>query len=435
MFPPDPYEPRVVTWLRNPGVRATSILLLLWVFTAATLLVFHRVLLPFGLAVLIAFIIEPFVETLTNRPVAGRAVPRIVAVLLIYATLGLAAYLLGARAIPLIGAEIARLGSESAAIVTGIRAKSSALFDATTALSARFGLEISRDDVQSFLSDNVASALDEIRHDTSRIVGFGRDFVASTFKGVMGTFLVLMLTAFLSVDRVRIERYARSMVPADYVESYGAILKGISVSLAGVVRGQLLICLTNGTLTFIGLWTFDVRFPFLLGLVASVFSLVPIFGSIISTIPIVVFALTDSLAKGIFALLWIIVIHLVEANLLNPKIMGDAAKIHPVIVVFVLMVGEQTAGLIGALFAVPVASVILTVFKFLHGRALNAQELARSDQAPLDELESSDPVQAGPVSTLDPQAGDEPADEPAGDEQIDEEPAPEFSTAEEQPRT
>ena len=59
------------------------------------------------------------------------------------------------------------------------------------------------------------------------------------------------------------------------------------------------------------------------------------------------------LSQGVKVTLWIIFIHLVEANFLNPKIMGDAAKIHPVLVVMSLLIGEHFFGLWGALLAVP----------------------------------------------------------------------------------
>ena len=58
----------------------------------------------------------------------------------------------------------------------------------------------------------------------------------------------------------------------------------------------------------------------------------------------------------------------VEANFLNPKIMGNAAKIHPVLVVFALIAGEHSYGLVGALFAVPVASIIQTIFMYYRRR-------------------------------------------------------------------
>jgi predicted PurR-regulated permease PerM len=179
-----------------------------------------------------------------------------------------------------------------------------------------------------------------------------------------------MLAAFLSIDRHRIERFFRSMIPSDARDSYDAIVRGVSVGLSGVVRGQVLICLTNGALTFVGLWLLEVKLPLILATVATIFSLIPIFGSILSTVPIVALALVDGVPKAFFALLWIIGIHLLEGNVLNPKIMGDSAKIHPVLVVFALMVGERTGGLVGALFAVPVAAVLVTVFQFLHRVAL-----------------------------------------------------------------
>jgi len=131
-------------------------------------------------------------------------------------------------------------------------------------------------------------------------------------------------------------------------------------------------------LTYIGLILFRVKYPLLLAGIASVMSLIPIFGSILSSIPIVAIALISSgsfdLKQGVFVLAWIIGIHLVEANFLNPKIMGDAAKIHPVLVVFALIAGEHYYGLVGALFAVPVASIIQTIFVYYRRRMFARQQ-------------------------------------------------------------
>ncbi len=103
--------------------------------------------------------------------------------------------------------------------------------------------------------------------------------------------------------------------------------------LAGVVRGQLIICLVNGTLTGIGLFILDIKFALTLSLVATVCSIIPIFGVIISSIPIVLMAITDSFVTGLFALGWILIIHFIEGNILNPKIIGKSAEIHPVLVI------------------------------------------------------------------------------------------------------
>ena len=183
------------------------------------------------------------------------------------------------------------------------------------------------------------------------------------------TFFILMVAAFFSIDAQAIRRYFRTLVPPEYEEDARILTQRIDRSLAGVVRGQVTICVVNGVLTFIGLMLFEVKFAFLLAMVATLFSLIPIFGTIISSVPIVLIGLSDGFEKGLAMLLWIIGIHALEAYFLNPKIMGSAARIHPVIVAFSLIAGERTFGLVGALFAVPIAAILVACFDHARERA------------------------------------------------------------------
>jgi predicted PurR-regulated permease PerM len=222
--------------------------------------------------------------------------------------------------------------------------------------------------IKKWLTERLKSTEGESR----RALEYGQRFVAAVVSGIGRLFLVLMVAAFILVDLERIEGFMRSLVPEQYQPDYDRIIVGIDRGLSGVIRGQLVICFINGVLTYIGLILFHVKYPLLLAGIASMMSLIPIFGSILSSVPIVVIALISSgnfdLKQGLFVLAWIIGIHLVEANFLNPKIMGDAAKIHPVLVVFALIAGEHSYGLVGALFAVPVASIIQTVFVYYRRR-------------------------------------------------------------------
>jgi hypothetical protein len=95
-------------------------------------------------------------------------------------------------------------------------------------------------------------------------------------------------------------------------------------------------------------------------------SIIPIFGSILSTIPAVAIALTQSSGTAVAVFFWIVGIHQLEANFLNPKIIGDQAKIHPVLVVFALLFGEHYFQITGALLAVPCLALVQTLF--LHFR-------------------------------------------------------------------
>src|SRR5262249_36429163 len=92
---------------------------------------------------------------------------------------------------------------------------------------------------------------------------------------------------------------------------------------------------------------------------------------------IVAIALTQSIGTALGVLGWIVGIHQLEANFLNPKIIGDQARIHPVLVIFSLLVGEHFFGLPGALLAVPVLSIAQSLF--LHFRYITF-----GDDAPAD---------------------------------------------------
>ena len=217
----------------------------------------------------------------------------------------------------------------------------------------------------------VAKGLSGMQSKSKDLVKAGQALVAALIKGIFTFFLTLMIGAFILIDREKLHSFLRSLFPPGFREDYDEIIRDIDKGLSGVIRGQLLICLINGIFTYIGLIIFDVKYALILAVVAGVMSLVPIFGSILSSVPIVLVALVSSdtgidVFRGVAMVLWIVGIHFIEANLLNPKIIGTAAKIHPVLVIFSLVFGEHEFGLVGALLAVPVLSSIQVIFLFLY---------------------------------------------------------------------
>jgi predicted PurR-regulated permease PerM len=185
------------------------------------------------------------------------------------------------------------------------------------------------------------------------------------FVSIMTTgFLTLMVAAFLSSDLPRYLDYFYGLIPPHRRTQARRLLVTLNDGLSGVIRGQLMICLVNGVLTGVGLALLGVKYAVLLGLMAGVLSIIPIFGTILSTVPAVAVGLTQSPMTALLVLGWILFIHFVEANVLNPKIMGDNAHISPVLVVFALLAGEHSFGLTGALLAVPVASIVQSLYLF-----------------------------------------------------------------------
>ncbi len=234
--------------------------------------------------------------------------------------------------------------------------------------------ELIRDVVASKGDELTAAATEAVRAVVTGIASFLTDLL-----------ITLLIAAFILVDLDRVKRFIRSLVPVEYRRDFENIVRGVDEGMAGVIRGQLLICLVNGALAYVGLLVFDVRYALLLAMVAAILSVIPVFGILISAIPLLGVALVsgdvglEGLAFGRAAAIvgWIVGIHLLESNYLNPRVIGTA-DIHPVVLIFALLAGWEVYGPIGAVLALPVASMIQTVFLYVRKRAAQAQHARES---------------------------------------------------------
>lgn len=394
-----------------PDERRKRLLLLtgLWVALAVMLFALRSVAMPFAGAALIAYLVQPLVARITRVNVAGRSVPRWVAILLIYAGFFLGVYLFFVALVPQLYREVARISREMAGFASTLTpehvqalaqraetwlnvygipvALSDRTMEGATGPSSGFSLAL---DLEQMLTDAVARVTSLAKENLADIVNVSRRIVTEVLASVFMLFFILMVAAFFSIDAQAIRRYFGTLIPAEFLPDAKTLVARIDKSLSGVVRGQVTICLVNGGLTLVGLLLFGVKFAFLLATIATLFSLIPIFGTIISSVPIVLIALADGVQKGFALLLWIVGIHALEAYFLNPKIMGEAARIHPVVVAFSLIAGEKLFGLWGALFAVPVASIAVACFDYARLKAqppplvtpAAQQAVAATDAAP-----------------------------------------------------
>jgi predicted PurR-regulated permease PerM len=215
----------------------------------------------------------------------------------------------------------------------------------------------------SHLLDNaLAQTFDYIKRNVLQVLKIAKAVVSSTTRAMILGFATLACAAYIMYTRDQIWGFIRSLVPRDKWGSFDRLITRIDQGLAGVIRGQLLICVVNGVLSGIGFWLFGLKYWPVLSLIAAGLSIIPIFGAFLSTVPAVLIGLTQDIWIAIWVTVWIIGIHQLEANLLNPKIIGDAAKLHPVLVVLSLVAGEHFYGLAGALLAVPTLSLLQSFF-------------------------------------------------------------------------
>jgi predicted PurR-regulated permease PerM len=422
---------RSVTWFGEGGAMRRFVTR--WGFPLFVVLILflgREVLLPFVFAGLIAYILAPVVRWMADRADGTRRMPRglaIVVCYLVFISL-VAGFLL--LLVPRLSRDLARLGSEAPGLykrindewtpqaarwlegrfpsLVGVKAAQDeppvgtdltlpprTTFTATPLIGGGYAMQLAPGGVDiKLLPDGSyhvqtheartepASLEDKLRTFVKRaliglqsqlndLLRLGQSLIAGFIRGIFLFFFTLMIGAFILIDLEKVHAFLRSLFPANVRDDYDVIVAGIDRGLSGVIRGQLLICVINSALTYIGLLVFGVKYSLILAVVAGLMSLIPIFGSILSSVPIVIVALVSGDAgidvfRGVAMTLWIIGIHFIEANVLNPKIIGTAAKIHPVLVIFSLFLGEHTYGLVGALLAVPVLSAISVLFMYFY---------------------------------------------------------------------
>jgi len=117
-----------------------------------------------------------------------------------------------------------------------------------------------------------------------------------------------------------------------------------------------------------------VHYPILIGILAFFFELIPMVGPILASLPAVMISLTQPFPLVVYVIVFFIVMQLLENNVLAPRITGGAVGLHPVAALLAIVIGADLGGVVGALFAVPVAGVasvlIAAVWKGWHGEPI-----------------------------------------------------------------
>lgn len=230
------------------------------------------------------------------------------------------------------------------------------------------------------LEQELSKFAGDLIESSTHYAGSALTFLQYTIQAIINMFvqiiLVFMLAAFLSIDQPKMMAKFRKLFasPDGSTDKFDELLSRLSKGLGGVIRGQLLICCINGTLTGIGLWIFGVDFAMLLGIIAGVLSIVPIFGTVISTIPAVLLGLVQGFTTAVLVLAWILLVHFCDTNFFTPKIVGSTSSLHPVVIIFALLAGQQSFGALGLILAVPVASICQTLFVFAMDQSKNKRK-------------------------------------------------------------
>lgn len=332
---------------------------------AALLYLIHEVLLPFIFSGLFVYLLAPMVDFLARQTFLGRPVSRGLAVILAYIYVFFLIGILGIIVFPPLYQEVVRIGKDLPNQLEHLRTVTLPAFvQQMEFYNAKYQLHL---DVRNYINQGLGTMLKAGEKQIESVAIHMQTLLKLLFSALSTFLVIFIVTAFVLVDLPQIKQGLLKLVPPRYRSGTLDLIHAIDRDLSGTIRGQLLICVINGTLTTLGLLMLKVKFAMTIGLVAGVFSLIPVFGAVISTVPAVIIALTQSLWTALAVIGVIIIIHLIEANFLNPKILGHTVELHPSVIVFSIVVGEHFFGAVGLLFGVPVAAILRSVLRYIYG--------------------------------------------------------------------
>jgi predicted PurR-regulated permease PerM len=219
------------------------------------------------------------------------------------------------------------------------------------------------------------------------------------FSGILDFILVAVLSIYLLTSGSQVTSWLRRNMPDQQQGRVRFLLDTLQRVVGGYIRGQLIMCGLIGVLVGVGMYVIGVPFALLLGVLAFVLEFIPVLGTLSSGAICVLLALTRGWLIAVIVLAYFIVVHVIEGDVVGPRIVGKTIGLHPVVSMAALIAGAELFGIPGALLASPVAGVIQalliaiwTDWRETHPKEFKmAQEVGSEKAEGLAEKMSDDP--------------------------------------------
>lgn len=321
----------------------------------ALIYILRNVLLPFGVAVVIAYLLEPIVQFIRQRlKLKGRGV----AVFLTLAGATLVLCLLAWLLVPSIVEEMHQVGKLISVY-----------------LSSEQNVPFIHNDVHLFIKENLS--LDKIgalltNIDISNATGHVMSLVNSSIEliiSICNWLLTFLYIIFIMLDYERLNRGLRAMVPQSMRHVAFTIGRDVKDSMNRYFRGQALIACCVGILFSIGFLIIDLPLAIVLGIIIGILNLVPYLQAI--SIPFtgllcLVYSMESSVnfwEISLEAVAVYIIVQTIQDLVLTPRIMGKAMNLNPAIILLSLSIWGTLLGLLGMIIALPMTTLLLSYYE------------------------------------------------------------------------
>ena len=214
--------------------------------------------------------------------------------------------------------------------------------------------ELSNIDMKQFLSINNEKIIEYVKN------------IINIFSGIFDVFVSIIVSVYILLQRTTImkflRRFARALFKKNTYEAVNKYFTKANEVFFTFISSQLLDAVIVGILTTVAMLIIKVKYAPLIGFTIGLFNMIPYIGAIVAVgIGILITFITGGLGKAIAMAIVVIILQQIDANIINPKIIGVSLEISPLLVIFAVTVGGAYFGILGMFLGVPIAVVIKTV--------------------------------------------------------------------------
>lgn len=341
-----------MSWWKERRTYRYLFLVLLMGLIIYFLYLVRELFLPFILAIVLVYLLNPLVNRMEKR-----GTQRVAAILILYLGVIIVVTSLLMYGVP-------RMVNQLETLVESIPIYTDQVEEIVRNIQRRFADSAVPPGVQQIVDERIrwaeAGLLEVVRH--------VMDLLMALLGNLFNFALAPVLAFYILKDLEILKKWGLAQVPPEWSKDVLTLAKEIDHVFASFIRGHLTVVFIVGGLTSLAFIFIGLEFATMLGIIAGLAELIPYFGPLIGAVPAVALALLQSKWLAFKVIIAVLVIQQLEGTVISPKILGNSVGLHPLAIIIALLAGGHLFGIVGMLLAVPLAAIARILVCFVWGK-------------------------------------------------------------------
>jgi predicted PurR-regulated permease PerM len=360
-------RPNNAGWNTRAQRGRAALTAVLFLLIAGMLFIARRALMPLAIGTVFAYIMLPVINWLdahTRLTFRRRHVLRSLLVLIVYLLTVTVLVASLAAILPPLGAQVQVLTRRLPVIAANIYRAAPTVVQSWLETYNEIVPETIRLAIQRSFENTVQSLANTLQTGVLKSV----NLLFTTVSFVIGLLVVPLWMFYVLRDQPEMSAAFYRIIPPAYREDARHMIIVLDSLLGSYLRGQLILCLSVGIMTTVGLTLLGVDLALLLGTLAGIFEVVPVLGPILGAIPAIIVTLAASPANLPWVIALAFTVQQVENYVLVPQVARGSVHIPPALAILVLIVGSEVGGVLGAILSLPLTATVRDLAHYLYLR-------------------------------------------------------------------